>query len=155
MNQKLAAIFVVSFALLAWGQTKVDQGKPGNQGSWPVTMGAPVYPSDGGVSSAVGTFPYHCANSSPNTKVWMDGGAQTIGSATSRIYTIVTNNGDDLGAGTGIVKCRSDGTNPTLVAGTPGANLGVGVSVSYTNTSGAPISCIGTSLWVGGFECAP
>lgn len=148
--------FVVS-ATITFGGTIVDQGSPGKFGPWPVTFAEPVFPSDGGTPTAgsVGIYPYQCANSSPNSIVWMDGGVQVIGVASSRLYTVVTNLGDDQGAGSGIVKCRSDGVTPSLTAGTAGWVGTPSNSINYTNSAGAPIRCIGGGVWVGGFECVP
>lgn len=156
----IAWIGLALIATAAIAGTVVDQGSPGKSGPWPVTGATPTFPSDGGTvnGGSIATYPYHCANASPNTKIFMDAGVQTIGGFTdggSRLYIVVTNNGDDLGAGSGSVKCRSDGVNPSLTAGAPGALLGVGSSITYTNSAGAPVKCIGSSLWVGGFECAP
>jgi hypothetical protein len=152
------AAFVVAFVFnVALAQGKVDQGAPGTQGPWVVRGTVPTFPSDGGVvnGAAISIYPYHCANSSPTTKYACDAGAMTIGGSVNRLYTVVTNAGDDLGGGTGFVKCRPDGV-PTLDAGTPGQGLSVGASVNYTNSKGAAIQCICASgTYVGGFECAP
>jgi hypothetical protein len=145
-------------AFAVWAQQKVDQGKPGNQGAWPVTFSSPTFPTDGGVPSGgapVAIYPYRCASTSPVNKYACDGGVQTIGSASSRLYTVVTNSGDDLGAGSGFVKCRPDGTNPTLTAGSAGNGLTAGNSINYTNVSGAPIKCICSTGYIGSFECVP
>lgn len=153
------AAFIVGFVLCATfarAQSKVDQGAPGTQGAWPVTVSAPIFIVDGGSinGGSIATFPYHCANTSPTTKIACDGGVQIIGGAVARLYTVVTNAGDDLGAGSGFVKCRPDGV-PSLTAGTPGQGGTPGWSVNYTNSQGAPIRCICNSGYVGGFECAP
>lgn len=161
MNSKMPYVtaILITFlfaASLAFAQTKIDQGKPGTQGPWPVAGAPAIFNSDGGVvnGGTIATYPYHCADTSPNTKVQMDGGVITIGGSVNRLYTVVTNTGDDRGGGTAVVKCRSDGV-PSLTAGTPGWVGSVGGSISYTNSKGAPIRCIGASGWVGGFECAP
>lgn len=156
---KPAIIFAV-VASLALGQTIVDQGKPGTKGPWPVTGSVPVFIVDGGVTNggAFATYPYHCANASPYSIKACDGGVQTITGITdggSRIYIVVTNLGDDLGAGTSVIKCRPDGVLPSLTAGTAGWLGSVGGSIQWTNSVGAPVKCACTSGWVGGFECAP
>jgi len=161
--KKHIAAFLVSFCLfaaLAFAGTPVDQGSPGKQGPWPVTIPAPTWPSDGGnVTNAtnVGTYPYPCAATSPMRKVWMDGGVQTMGTTShARLYIVVTNvDNDQGGTGTGYVKCRVDGTAPNLTAGSPGTVLLTNYSVVYTNPEASRVRCIGASQWVGTYECEP
>ncbi|MFZ2152114.1 MAG: hypothetical protein WAV09_03340 [Minisyncoccia bacterium] len=190
MNFRLAAVSTLTLLFVgavSIAQSKVDQGKPGIQGPWPVTGSIVVgdggalnvnivdsgtlnvnvlsiadagaaFMSDGGVINgrSIGVYPYHCADSSPSLKYLCDAGAQTIGGSVDRLYTVVTNAGDDLGSAGGYVRCRSDGTAPTLDAGAPGQGLdSVGATVSYTNAKGAAIKCICAVGYIGSFECAP
>lgn len=93
-----------------------------------------------------------CSTASTFTKVWMDGGVQTLApTATTNRYAVITNVGDDLGAGSNIIKCRTGTTAPTLTAGTPGTVLLTNYSVVYT---GAPtVKCVGAGVWASVYEC--
>ena len=156
--KKQTLAFVVGFLLsgaVAVGATTVDQGAPGNQGAWPVRFVSPSFPTDGGTStsySTVSVYPYPCANSSPNKVTYQDGGVQNIPttSASNRLYTIVCNSKDNS---SGNLRCRADGTSPTTTVGSIGDVLAVGDCIPYTNSSGFPVKCIGTNLYVTSFEC--
>jgi len=152
------SILVFCFAAFTtFAATQVDQGAPGNQGAWKVTLNgsAPVFPSDGGTptgTSYSAVYPYPCRTTSPNKVVYHDGGSQNVPgtSATSRLYTVVCNTRDNT---TGNLRCRADGTTPTVTAGSAGDVLGVGDCISYTNPSGFPVKCVGLNLYSSTFEC--
>jgi hypothetical protein len=165
----LAGIVVsASFAL---AQSKVDQGKPGTQGGWPVTVGSPisltipdgglsvflptpVYPADGGHPtslSVVDVVPYPC-NTSKETTYLMDGGVFTLGSLNPRLYVVACNTSDNTA---GVVRCRGDGTAPIVDAGSAGTVLSVGSCVPYINTIGQPVKCVGASNYLSAYECGP
>lgn len=158
---KTLSSFIIGFlpfvllAGFAFAQSTVNQGAPGTQGAWPVRFVTPTFPSDGGAPSgftASAVYPYPCATTSPNKVTFQDGGSQNIPAtgATNRLYTVVCNSRDNS---SGNVRCRADGTAPANTVGTAGDVLGVGDCVAYTNSSGAPIQCIGASLYVTSFEC--
>lgn len=155
MRAKIAVLLLIFAATFAFADEKVNQGAPGNQGAWPVRIATPVFPTDGGSSSAyssVSVYPYPCATTSPNKITYMDGGVQNVPAtgASNRLYTVVTNSKENT---TGTIKCRADGTNPSATVGTAGDVLGVGDAIPYTNPSGSPIKCIGSGLYVTTFEC--
>lgn len=155
-HYRLELLALMLGAAMGYAQTAttVNQGSPGKQGPWPVTVTSGSVTIDGGV---VQTYPLKCSAASPQNKYATTGGPQTIGGAANRVYTVVTNNGTDgYNGGTGFIKCRADGVVPTLAAGTPGTILTVGNSVNYTNAAADAIQCIGASgLYIGSFECVP
>lgn len=161
MNKHMLAVLVglALGATAAFAQTitKVDQGKPGTQGPWPVTFSSVVWPTDGGAATGVGgtgTFPYPCGATSKQTTYTMDAGAVTVGGTlAARVYSVLCNSADNA---SGVVRCRADGTAATTTVGSAGTVLAVGSCVLFTNPSGKPITCAGAgSLYVSDFECAP
>lgn len=159
-NLKTAIAFAVGFILsasFAFGQSEIisDQGSPGTRGAWPVRFVGPVFPTDGGASTAttsVAVYPYPCATTSPNKQAYQDGGVQNTPTtqAANRLYTVICNSKDNT---SGNLRCRADGTNPVNAVGGPGDVMGTGDCVAYTNPSGFPVKCIGTGLYVSTFEC--
>jgi len=147
-------VLVVLVASITLAQSKVDQGKPGVQGPWSVTAPIPVFPADGGTPSnifKVADFPYICGTNL-ETVVVMDGGCLTIGTLNPRLYIVAINSKDNT---SGNVRCRNDGTCPTLTVGSPGQVLGVGDGVPFANSYGQPVKCIGVSNYVTVSECGP
>lgn len=161
MNKRIGVgmAFTLGFALASAytvAQTKVDQGKPGNQGPWPVTIQSPFYPADGGAPSGVtpsATYPYPCSRAIQNVYL-TDGGQTVMGSASSRLYTIICNSRDNT---TGNIRCRADADGGAVSAtvGTVGDVLATGDCISYTNPPGVPIRCIGGGVYTTTFECVP
>lgn len=148
------AAVLVSVAALA--QTVVNQGKPGNQGPWPVTL-TPA--ADGGISTVNG-YPGPCAATSS------DGGAPqrvtSVGVAAStcpaqqdlnRRYIVYCNSSENTGSP--IVKIRIDGTAPVIGIATAGDVLLPGDCILYPISSAAAPSCIANaaSTAVTSFEC--
>jgi hypothetical protein len=125
-----------------------DQGKPGNQGPWPVSA---IGPSGSGipVTPALCTTRAHKATtvgtSSTNTP-----GTQLTGRDYIQLCVSVQN-GDTVR-----VKCRSDGTAPVFAAGNPGDVLDVGDCVTYAIADSVVPLCISNSASaeVASFECA-
>ncbi len=157
-NFKVAVVMAIlccagfSFAVLA--QSKVDQGKPGTQGPWPVTFTTPVFPTDGGTPSSVTTvsdYPYICGTNRDTVQV-MDGGCQTMGTLNPRLYLVIVNSKDN---GSGVIRCRNDATCPILDAGSVGLVLDVGDGVPYSNSTGKIVKCIGVGNFVSVSECGP
>ncbi len=139
---------------LGFAQTKVDQGKPGTQGSWPVTFSGPSFPADGGFpagSTVVNDIPYQCGAASAQAVTRMDGGSNIVGALNPRLYIVVCNSKDNT---TGDIRCRADGV-PVITTGSPGTVLGIGDCVPFTNPGGLPVRCIGGSNYVSTYECAP
>lgn len=111
-----------SFAL-AQNTIKADQGRPGNQGPWPVTI---VSGSGGGSGSTVVTEA-PCTNPVESVIVFDGGGATPIPSGTalaSRRFMEICNSPKN--AGTPFWTIRIDGEVPTTSLSSPGQVLGLG-----------------------------
>lgn len=66
MNKYLAVLIFCS--ALAFGQTKVDQGRPGTQGPWPVSLvGGGISFPDGGIGVIQESFPWLIASADGGT----------------------------------------------------------------------------------------
>jgi hypothetical protein len=144
--------FTVVFSLTVFAQTKVDQGKPGTQGPWPVTMPT-TYPSDGGFPSGATGAPYPCGPTSINGVTQMDGGSITIGTLSRRLYIVICNSKENS---SGNIKCRGDNTAASLTAGTPGTWLAVGDCIPFANPAGFTARCIGGNAnYASWYECGP
>ena len=148
---KTAAAFLISFlffAALASAQvSKVDQGKPGTQGPWPVTIVGGT--GGGGGSGGSGTntvtdagvsvsVPYCSATASKNTTVGVASTAVPASPLAGRWFIRVCNSYRN--SGTPIITCTSDGTTPTAASSSAGDTLGVGDCAQYT--TGSAINCI-------------
>lgn len=148
--KKYAAVFWAFFLAFvggfAFAQTtvKADQGRPGNQGPWPVTLTGGTTLADGGTAPST-TLPYPCAIASPNSITSVTN-ASTTTPATAQAGRVWTNvcNSPQNAAGS-IVKCRADGTAPVFAAGNAGDVLELGDCVTYTVPASRNILCISNS----------
>lgn len=141
-----AVVFVATFA---WAQTivKADQGKPGNQGPWPVTTTG---------TSGVAVYDIACNVSSPNKVTSVTNVSTTTPAAAQagRYWTTVCNSPQN--AAGSIVKCRADGTAPVFALGNPGDVLELGDCAMYTVSSARNILCISNAaggVSVSTYEC--
>ena len=144
-----ARAFFLSMSLVAavtWSQTKVDQGKPGNQGPWPVTI---TSGGSGGGSSNSGLAVTESPCTSPvESVIIFDGGGATpcpITSLSGRRTVTMCNSPKNTG--TPLWTVRADGTAPTIFASSPGQTLGLGDCISYyigatSGDAGVPLYCI-------------
>ncbi len=164
MKKTILAVALTSlvFAGLAWSQNtvKADQGKPGNQGSWPVVISgtvpgaaAAVVGPDGG---AVRVQDTQCSTVTGSQKITSVGVASTTTPATqmaNRIYIELCNSLQN--SGNPIVKCRIDGTAPVAAATNLGDVLGIGDCIRYTVSAGIIPLCISdaAATYVTSFEC--
>jgi len=147
--------FVVAFvASFAYAQTvvKADQGRPGNQGPWPVTVtGGAFVVGDGG---SIAVSERQCNPLSPHKITVVDGGCITVPATPSlyRYYIRIDNTLQNV-AGT-YVKCRADQTCPVQAAGNAGDYLEPGDGVVYWIGGDAGIKCTsnGTAN-VTSYEC--
>lgn len=139
------AIVLVLLGGWAWSQTTTtaNQGRPGNQGAWPVVLSGGSSLSDGGTASS--SIPFPCANASPHTVTSVTN-ASTTTPATAQAGRVWTNvcNSPQNAAGS-IVKCRADGTAPVFAAGNAGDVLELGDCVTYTVSAARNILCISNS----------
>lgn len=150
----ILAFFVVLFlATTAFGQIKVDQGSPGTQGGWPVTVvGAP----DGGASGSLFVSPYQCNPTSPNKSTTVSTVAVSVPAtnAAGRRYTTLCVSLETGGVPT--LKCRTDGVAPVMGITNPGDVLGLGDCINYTVPDSRVIQCIAAgATYVTTFECLP
>lgn len=141
---------------VAVAQQVVNQGKPGNQGPWPVTVtggsGTVVVGPDGG---AVRVQDVQCtgAGSQKITTVGVVASNTPAAQAAGRIYLELCNSLQN--AGNPIVKCRIDGTPPVAAAGNVGDVLGIGDCIRYTVSTAVVPQCISDAAGtnVTSFEC--
>lgn len=156
------AAVVVGVLLIAGfviADEKVDQGRPGTQGPWPVTV---IALADGG-SGYVFTLDRKCAVGSPYTSTSVGTSATSVPASpnTGRAYIQVCNSLQN--SGNPLVKCRSDGTDPVMAITNAGDVFGVGDCKNYpiggTNPDAGTgtIRCIADTAAtnVTGFECVP
>lgn len=147
------ALLVGTIAGLAAAQNtvKADQGRPGNQGPWPVTMSSQFGISDGG---SVQVFERQCSPASPHRITVIDGGCVAVPATMSmfRFYIRVDNtlqNNPNV-----FVKCRADGTCPIQAAGNAGDYLEPGDGVTYWISGDAGILCTSNATAnVTSYEC--
>lgn len=163
MKKSLPA--VVAALLLGagvYGQQLVDQGQPGNQGPWPVSItGAIIVNFDAGFIGSIA--PVKCAatiqdggTANQNTVIGAAAGQVPGAPSAGRAYVNICNSAQN--ASTAIIKCRQDGTAPVFAAGNPGDVLLFGdCLLSTAPTTANTIQCIGSGagLNVTTYECVP
>ncbi len=143
-------IGLLVLAGLAMAQTVVNQGRPGNQGPWPVTgvAGGP----DGG---AVVVQPVQCKGTT-SQKITTTGVAAVntpSSQLAGRIYIEICNSLQNTG--TPLIKCRVDGTAPVMAVGNVGDVLGIGDCIHYDIPAGVVPQCIAdaATTYATSFEC--
>ncbi len=133
-----------SFFSLALGQTQVkaDQGRPGNQGPWPVT--ATFTQGDGGTNAGLVTQQAPCV-APVESIIQFDGGVATtcpLSQAPGRRFVIFCNS-DRNATNIWTIRADWDGGLPTTALNSPGQTLSVGKCIQYTiNTAATPPRCI-------------
>lgn len=110
----------------AGAQTVVNQGAPGKQGAWPVTIVGGG--SDGGTTGTVTVVPATCAIKENVISVGTSSTSCPPTQQTGRRSVFLCNGADNPGAG--LVKVRTDGVAPTMTLGTPGTVLVKGTCIS-------------------------
>ena len=140
---------------LAWAQSKVDQGKPGSQGPWPVAIisgggGTTTLVADGGIA----VYPLACTGASPHKYTSVGTVSTNVPSATAagRYYVRLCLTYE--ASGQPQIKCRTDGVAPAFGA-SPGEVLSPGDCVTYTLGAATNVACIATaaSTPVSTYEC--
>jgi hypothetical protein len=107
------------YAQVAKAQQKVDQGKPGTQGPWPVTYGTTA---DGGVIA----FPvkFFCNGVKSGTTI-VDGGTvanlPADGGLSGRWFIRVCTTGKN--SGTPMIACTDDGQTPSMTFDAVGESI--------------------------------
>lgn len=152
-------------AIGAWAQSVVNQGAPGKQGPWPVTIsGGGFTGADGG--GALIVAPVQCRATALDGGVVhqiMQVGVNAIQipatPAAGRVYVNVCSSLQNTS--TILIKCRADSTAPVYNAGATGAGdvLAVGDCVTYTAPTAANvvqcITNIDAGNYVDTYECVP
>ena len=154
-------IFVVlGIVAGAYGQTlvKANQGSPGNQGPWPVTMGAQFF--DGGTPSAVANVLCNAVlpDAGAPQQVTSVGVAAVLVPAqptTRRYYVTVCNSSENTG--TPLVKCLYNNVSPVMGIANKGDVLGVADCWMYPIAGSNQLKCISdtASTAVTSNECVP
>lgn len=163
----LAALLAAG-AALAQTVIKADQGKPGNQGPWPVTIsGGASFTISGAVSidgGLVATVPAQCRAAQ------LDGGSTqrvtsvgtsatnvpaTGASSATRYYMTVCNSSEN--SGTPLVKCLYNAATPVMGVANPGPVLGVSDCWLFPIAGVNQLKCISdtASTAVTSDECLP
>ena len=154
--QKSVAAFVLSalvFGTLAAAQSKVDQGKPGIQGPWPVAIST-TSAADGGTSTgnAVKFFCNSTRQSTTAVNTTDAGYVPGDGGLAGRWMIRVCNTAKN--SGTPIVACTDDGQHPIMSAASGlGETIEVGDCLTYyTNVA---IRCVSdtAATYVTAEEC--
>lgn len=142
--------FIICIATLALAQQRVDQGKPGTQGPWPVKG---IFTSgDGGVN--IGIAPYQCGSMVESVS---DAGTTAIpvplaGNAANRVWMLVCNSAENTDQNA-LVKCRGDNTNPVMGTSNAGLVLDNGSCFLYTVSSGVRCISNASNIAVSTSEC--
>lgn len=154
----VAGLLAAGLFFSAQTTSKVDQGKPGNQGPWPVTLNGSsvtiVISTDGGFFGTTATQP--CKNwKQSNTTV---GASAVIVPATplaNRIWVQVCN--DILNTSSAQCKCAGN-TCPTFAAASVGDTLATGDCATYPiNAADAGVPCCicnGAGVALDSAECS-
>lgn len=167
MRFAAAVVLLMSlYGLYSWADTPVtaNQGRPGNQGPWPVSLSSSTSTDGGNAGGA--TYPVQCRATAQDGGavqqiMQMGVNAQQVPAYPSagRVYVNVCNSLQNTS--TIVMKCRADGTAPVYNAGTTGAGdtLATGDCVTYTAPTAANvIQCI-TNIDAGNYittyECVP
>lgn len=140
----------------ARGQTtvKANQGAPGNQGPWPVTISNSV--------DAGNDIPVITGTCSSLRQRTTDAGSAALtipvgGGLSNRVWIQVCNS--QLNSGTSICICDGDGTQPTFSVGSPGDVLSTGDCATYnigTGDGGIPwCICNANNIALNSAECVP
>ncbi len=132
------SFLVVGVAIAA---SVADQGKPGTQGPWPVTISG----SGGGASSGTVSVDTPCNTVVESVRsVGVTALSVPATAQVSRKMIIVCNSPEN--ASSPILKCRGDGTTPVIGVATAGQALGKGDCVTYSSSgnpdAGTSVVCI-------------
>lgn len=152
-NTTVAFVFgSLMFGALALGQSRVDQGKPGTQGPWPVTVSGSST-SDGGVNAVAVKYFCNATRQSTTPISTLDAGnVPGDGGLTGRWMIRVCNTSKN--SGTPVIACTDDGQAPSMVDSTGlGETIEVGDCLTYYTT--ATIRCVSNTLatYVTAEEC--
>lgn len=158
--KKIVLLLAVGISLVAYAADRVtaDQGAPGKQGPWPVTLSGGSGSNDGGF--AFQTAPVECRGTTfdggnPDTLTLLGAGSTPVpaSAAVNRVYVNVCVSPNNVS--TAVVKCLTGGVAPVLNSG-PGQVLLYGDCVQYTAIQTNTIDCVSDGGYaVTAFECVP
>lgn len=159
--KKIVLLLAVGISLVAYAADRVtaDQGAPGKQGPWPVTIsGGSSGSSDGGFTGT--TAPVECRGTTadggnPDTLTFLGAGSTPVpaAAAVNRVYINVCVSLNNVS--TAVIKCLTGGAAPVLASG-PGQVLGFGDCIQYTANQTNTIDCVSDGGYaVTAFECVP
>jgi len=138
---------LVLVASVTYSQTVVNQGKPGTQGPWPVTLIGGTGGGTGGSSGAITVSEQPCTQPVESILVFDGGGASPCPIVALSGRRSVTICNSPKNSGSPLWTVRADGLAPTISATSPGQTLGVADCISYMITAtstdgGVPTNCI-------------
>lgn len=145
MKKIFASVLLTSLAIatLAWAQTVVtaNQGQPGKQGPWPVTINGLFFPDGGGIP----TYAAQCVQTRETVSSTIDGGAWDCPTTqlTNRRWITMCNSQEN--SGTVGIKIRFDRVAPAAGLTTAGEVLNVGDCITLALDGGVTPICIDTS----------
>lgn len=163
MTKSRIVFILLTLTLAASATEKVDQGRPGSQGPWPVTLsgsgGSVVVYVDGGF---IQTYPILCRDTddagtgvNKSTNVGVAAVPVPASSSLNRIYVEICNSLQNTG--NPLMKCRADGTAPVNAIGSGGTMLGIGDCVQFAVPAANAVQCIADSAntYATSYECIP
>lgn len=161
---RVAIVLAIVGSVIALAQNTVvsNQGRPGSQGSWPVslttssTVNVQQGPSrDGGVMWPVETMPTRCfVPTHASTTTGVVAAACPAAQLAGRCTIMFCNSNQNSGAP--LVKIRIDGSAPVMAAGNVGDVLAVGQCITYAIPAGVTPQCISdtATTYLTSTECA-
>lgn len=159
MRRLFIAVFVgLVIAAVAFAQQKVDQGKPGTQGCWPVcTQGSSGTGSDGGATSSVWPAPCRVIVQTNDAGIGTTATPVPGTPATGRIWIRICNS--ILNSSSTICTCSAWTCPQSAAVGAVGDPLATGDCVTYpmtTQDGGVPCCvCNGAGSFLPATECLP
>ncbi len=158
MKKIFAVCFLLGLSSSAADLVKADQGQPGNQGPWPVTLVGGGGSSDGGFVEQ--TSPVECRGTTfdggnPDTVTTLGAGSTPVpaSAAVNRVYINVCVSPQN--PSNAVIKCLTGGVAPVLASG-PGQVLLYGDCLLYTAIQSNTIDCVSDGGYaVTSFECVP
>lgn len=158
MAAGVALMFIAALSWAAGTPVLANQGQPGNQGPWPVTLVGGGGSSDGGFAEQ--TTPVECRGTTADggnpdtvTTVGITSTPVPASAAVNRVYLNVCVSPNNVSNAS--IKCLTGGGVPVVTSG-PGQVLLFGDCVVYTAVQSNTINCISDGGYaVTAFECVP
>ncbi len=148
MNAKFV-VPLITFLLatsLVFAQQKIDQGKPGTQGAWPVVIAVTTLP-DGGVTAAQ-PVKFFCTTPKSGITIVDGGTVATLpadGGLSGRWFIRVCTTSKN--ANTPMIACTDDGQTPSIAFNGVGESIVWGDCHTYYTTNA--IQCVSDTALTG------